>query len=284
MGLINAAGPSWAFCTHNLPSSVDAASLGTSCTSGISNADGTAVTVLSALSHDVEYLRLLISATVPSSGNNDVLMSVLIDPSGGTSWSTFIPNLIVGALGDTSITGSSPAGPSGAYDFPLWIPAGASLGIQARSAHTSAAVLKVAAFAKGGNARPASWWCGQRVTAIGINAASSTGQAHTAGNSGAFSSWTSLGSALAADCGALQWGVNGEGDPFYSGVNYQFEFGAGSQRIDAPLFRSISSNECGWWAPTGPIFKRLKAGTQLQVRAACSGAAQSLGVAAYAVH
>ncbi len=59
MGLINAAGPSWAFCTHNLPSSVDAASLGTSCTSGVSNADGTAVTLLSALSHDVEYLRLL---------------------------------------------------------------------------------------------------------------------------------------------------------------------------------------------------------------------------------
>ncbi|NJM33986.1 MAG: hypothetical protein HC850_03930 [Rhodomicrobium sp.] len=146
------------------------------------------------------------------------------------------------------------------------------------------ATLKIVAYAKGGNANPASWWCGQRVSAIGINAASSTGTPHTGGNSGAFSSWTNFGSTLDADCGALQWGVNGEGDAVYAAQNYQFEFGAGSQRIGAPMFRCLTAGENGWCVPTGPIFRKLRAGTQLQVRAACNGTAQAVGIAAYAVH
>ncbi len=260
-------------------------SLGATCTPGVSNADGTAVALFSsALAHDAEYLRLAISVTAPASGNNDILMTVLIDPAGGTSWQTLIPYLMVGGLGDVSAAGGQPAAPSGVYDFPIWIPAGASVGVKARTAHTSAQPVKVAAFAFGGNANPASWWCGQRVTALGIDAANSTGAAHTAGTSGAFSSWTDLGSALSAACGALQFGVNGAGNGFYSSRDYQFEFGAGSERIGPPLFRDITSAETGWWLPTGPIFRKLATGTQLQVRAACSGAAQALGVAAYAVH
>jgi hypothetical protein len=286
MGLIHPSGPSWAYCTHNLPADIDATALGASCTSGTSNADGSPVALFaSALSHDVEYLRLSLNGTIPSSGNNDVLMTVLIDPAGGTSWATLIPYLIVGAMGDVTLTGSTPAGPSGGYDFPIWIPAGASLGVMARSAHTSAAVLKVTAFAFGGNRNPASWWAGQRVTAIGVTAAASTGTAHTAGASAVFSSWANLGSALTADCGALQFGVNGPGVAAYSGNNYQFEFGVGGVRIGPPLFRILTSQEAGWCVPTGPIFEKLTAGTQLQVRAACNGASpQALGVAAWAVH
>jgi hypothetical protein len=285
MGLIQPSGPSWAYCTHNLPATINAAALGASCTTGVSNADGSSAPLFSsALSHDAEYLRLMISASVPSSGNNDILMTVLIDPSGGTSWSTLIPSLIVGAIGNVGISGSEPAGPSGIYDFPIWIPSGASLGIRARSAHSSASTLKVAAFAYGGNANPASWWCGQRVSAIGVNASSSTGTSHSAGNSGAFSSWANLGSALGADCGALQWGVNGPGAGFYTSSSYQFEFGVGGQRIGAPIFRNLTSNEAGWWLSTGLVFRKLAAGTQLQVRGACSGFAQGLGVAVYTVH
>jgi hypothetical protein len=286
MGLIQPSGPSWAYCTHNLPTDIDVTALGTVCTPGTEDSDGTAVDLFgAALAHDVEYLRLAISATVPGASTNDILLTVLVDPAGGTTWSVLIPFLIVGALGDVSTSGAAPAAPAGHYDFPIWIPAGATVGVQARTAHTVAQSLKVAAFAHGGNRNPASWWCGQRVTAIGITEAESTGTQHTADASGSFSTWTDLGSTLTADCGALQFGVNGPQSGLYQSKNYQFEFGVASVRIGPPIFRSFTTSEAGWFLPTGPIFRQLAAGTQLMVRATCNTTApQGLGVAAWAVH
>jgi hypothetical protein len=286
MGLIHSSGPSWAFCTHNLPADIDVTEIGAVCTPGTDDADGTAVALFaSALTHDVEYLRLAISATVPGAAINDILLTILVDPAGGTSWSVLIPFLIVGALGDVSTSGAVPAAPAGHYDFPIWIPAGASVGVRARTAHTVAQSVKVAAFAHGGNRNPASWWCGQRVTTIAINASESTGQMHTSGASGSFSDWANLGSTLGADCGALQFGVNGPQTGLYQAKAYQFEFGVASVRIGPPIFRSFTTSEAGWILPTGPIFRQLAAGTQLMVRAACNTTSpQALGVAAYAVH
>jgi hypothetical protein len=360
MGLIRAAGPSWAYCSHNL-FSVPTLPMGTSVTPGLSNADGSAVKVLPALSHDAEYLRILIeNETVSSSNDNDVLISILIDPAGGTSWSTVIPYLLagVGLYGSTN----SSAGAGGQYDFPIWIPAGASIGAMARGrSSTNAQVQNLTLFAYGGNANPASWWCGQRVSAIGVDAANAWGQSHTAGAattvsvtgaadngsgairltvsstsgwstgdqkvvasvggtteangswtitvidgthidlqgsvfshsytsggtvaSPAYSSWTNLGSALSADAGAFQWGVGGEGDATWNSVQYQFEFGVGGDRIGAPVFRRNTISRTGWWLPTGPIFRRVASGAQLQVRAKSGDTSpQALGVAAWAVH
>lgn len=285
MGLITPYGPDWAYCTHNLPSSIDASAAGVPCTSGASNADGSPVSLFSAaLAHDTEYLRLMISGAMAVSSNNDLLIDVLIDPTGGTSWTEFVSDLIAGALGSAEASGSTPSGPSLRYDFPIWIPAGASLGIRARSANSVASTLIVAAFAFGGNANPGSWWCGQRVTGIGIDAANSTGTPHLAGSSNSFSDWANLGSPLPAAAGALQFAVNGAGGAFYSQNAYKFEFGVGGARIGAPMFRVLTSNEAGWLLETGPVFRKLPAGAQMQVRGACSGPAQSLGVAAYAVH
>ena len=288
MGLIIPRGPSWAYCSHNFPATPAVAAPGVACTPGVSNADGSAVDLFGGtpLSHDVEYLQLAFNYTGNASANNDILASILIDPAGGSSWATLIPYLICGASTVTLTSGSTLGGVfSCVYEFPLWIPAGATLGVQARTANGSAQTLYTSVIAQGGNENPGTWWCGQRVTGIGINAAASTGQAHTAGNSSAFSSWTNLGSGLVADCGALQWGVNGEGDAFYSGnLSYQFEFGVAGNRIGSPILKGISSSEVGSNSSTGLISKRLKAATQLQVRGTCSGTAQSLGVAAYAVH
>jgi hypothetical protein len=291
MGLIRPNGPSWAYCSHNLPSTPSLTSVGTQVTPGTSNADGTAVTALSALAHDVEYLKIWIAGDGSASGlNTDILLNVLVDPAGGTSWSPLIPWLIAGTLSDSTASLSTTPGGAGHYDFPLWIPAGASIGLQARGAGATTIGLKVVLLAYGGNANPASWWCGQRVKDIGIVSASSTGTAHLAGASGSYSSWTDLGSALDDACGALQFAVNGEGDGTMTTGSYQFELGADGERIGAPMFRLISSSENGWWVPTGPIFRKLAAGTQLQIRAKCNGAGgagtapQNVGVAAWTVH
>lgn len=284
MGLILPKGPDWAYCSHNMPASIDASLVGTAVTtSDTANTDGSAVTLLGALTHDVEYLRLMISGSMILSRQNDFVLSLLRDPAGGSSWSNVV-QLYIGGVSRTEGSGQDPAGHAAFYDFPIWIPAGTSLGVQARTAHAAETTLQVLAFAFGGNANPASWWCGQRITGIGVNAAASGGQIYSAGNSNTFSSWGDLGSPLLSACGALQYGVGGPPGTFYSQNAYVFEFGVGGVRIGPPLLRANTSTESGWSSSIGPIFKSLAAGTQLQVRGACSGSAQGLNVAAYAVH
>lgn len=254
--------------------------MGTAVTAGASNSDGSAVTLLSALTHDVEYL--VIGAGRFSAVNEDTstLLDILIDPAGGTSWSSLIDDLLVG---ESVLMGGATAIPCPVwYHFPLWIPAGAAVGAMARTARGSTLAGQVLAFGYGANANPSSWWCGQRVSSIGINAAASMGQDHTGGN-GAFSTWADLGSPLGDACGALQFAVHGaNNDTNTSNAAYHFEFGVGGNRIGPTIFRMNSTGEAGWWTPTGPIFHSLPAGAQLQVRAFQH--LDVLDVAAYAVH
>lgn len=282
MGLIKPHGPSFGRCSHNISGTPAFATIGTQFTSGAANADGTAVGVLAALAHDVEYLRIAISGeTLTVNVDNTTLVSILIDPAGGTSWATLIPSLLV-ATGVLAV-----AAPYGAmFDFPLWIPAGASIGVQARSAAAATPpVLRAVMHAFGGNSNPASWWCGQRVTAIGIDAANSRGTTHTPGSTGVFSSWANLGSAVVADAGAMQWAVGGEfSDAAWNQVFHEFQFGISDIMIGAPVMQSTMSTEQGWQMPTGPIFRQVPSGSQIRVRATGGAAGQAHSVSAYAVH
>ena len=287
MGLIIPSGPDWGFCTQNFPADVNAEGLGAAVTSsGTANTDGTAVDLFgSALSHDVEYLRLSFSANQSSSANNDALATILIDPAGGTSWATLIPFLICGPVNDISVSGSTPAAQGCFYDFPIWVPAGATLGCQIRANNTSGATWQVLAIAHGSNANPTSWWCGQRVSAIGVTSAASDGTTVTPGTSGSFGSWADVGSTLGADAGAIQYGLAGVGGSFASSAYYEYEFGVGDVRIGPSTFRIMTTNEVGWWVSTGPIFRSIPSGSQIRARGRENGTAgQSLSVAAYAVH
>lgn len=290
MGLILPGGPSWAYTSHSMPSTLftNTATFGVQVASGTGSADGSAVTLISALSHDAEYLRLALCTTKTSDIDNNCLMDILIDPAGGTSWSVLIPSLACTPLTNIQCASNSPIGPSGFYDFPIWIPAGASIGARARNAGGTLQTLGVYAMAMGGNANPASWWCGQRVTAIGVDAANSRGSTHTPGASGAFSSWANFGSTLGEACGALQFAAMGEhtfGSTWGSGTQEEWQFGVGSVQIGPSIWRAVTSTENGWWVPTGPIFKRLAAGTQLMTRGKNSASSPpAKSICAYAVH
>jgi hypothetical protein len=282
MGLILPGGPDWGQCSHNIAGTPSLTGIGTQCTAGATNADGSAVTLLSALTHDCEYLRIGVSGeTITATQNNTTLLSILYDPAGGTSWQTLIPSLLV-----ATIAPSASAPYALYYDFPIWVPAGASIGAQARSAAaTTPPVMRVQAQAFGSNRNPASWWCGQRVEAIGIDAANSRGTSHTAGNTGAFSSWANLGSPLSIGCGALQWGLGGTfNSATWLLLFYEFHFGVSSTMIGAPIMHSINTTEQSWRTSPGPIFRALPAGAQLMVRGTSSGTAAAQNVAAYAVY
>jgi hypothetical protein len=284
MGLIKSSGPDWAYCTHNFPATVDLSSIGAAVTAGASNADGTAVSLFSsALTHDVEYLRIAISGPGTSAVDSECLVTILIDPAGGTSWSPLISYLAAGFLISFNSSNQRPWGAE--YDFPLWVPAGASLGVRARTANGSTLSLRVQATAYGGNANPASWWCGQRVSTIGAVAASSRGTLITPGASASFGSWTDMGSPLDGDCGSVQFGCTGTVGVVASSYNHLIELGVGGVRIGAPIWRFVHSSDIGFQLSNGPCFRRLPSGTQLQTRAACDAASPlDIGMIAYAVH
>src|SRR5581483_11563686 len=235
--------PSWGNCTTNMTVTPPAntGTLGSSCIAGANNADGSAVSLISAVSHDVEYLVVGASGYTISAGNGSTLLDILVDPAGGSSWSTgFIDDLLVGCSPPAAANAAVPVW----YYFPIFLKAGTSIGAQARCAHTSTISGRVIVYAFGGNARPESWWCGKAVTSIGITAASSKGTDHTPGNSGAYSSWTNFGSTLPAPCGALQFGVHGtNSDTSATALGYYFEFGAGSTRIGPNYYHANGTAE-----------------------------------------
>lgn len=284
MGLITQ-GPAFARWSDNLPATPSATAYGTAVTAGASNADGAPAAVLSALAHDCEYLVIHVAGFGASGQNTSMLLDLLIDRAGGTSWSDFITDMLVGYAPTIITSATSPmVGAQVAYHFPVWLPAGTSVGALARTANAATQDAKVTVWAAGGNKNPASWWCGQKVETVGtLDAANSRGQAHTAGNSGAFSSWTSLGSSIAARAGAVQWAAQGEGDNNFAANVYHFEFGAGSNMIGPRIMRWVNAAEVAVTILPMPIFCDIPSGTQLQVRGTCSGTAQAIDVAAYVV-
>jgi hypothetical protein len=247
MGLITKP-PDFRHCTASL-SAPSTTVIGTAINADANDADGTDVAFLTALTHDVEYLVI---------------------------------DLLAGQSGAATTT--SPIAVW--YHFPIWLKSGHSIGGRMRTAHTSQITAgEVAIIAYGGNTNPASWWCGQHVTTIGVDDTISQGTNHTAGVSGAFSAWANFGSTLPAPCGALQFGVHGTNtDTTQAATAYIFEFGIASTRIGPSIFRSTNTNEAGWTSPTGPIFYSAPSGAQLQVRAACQAvSAEAIDVAAYVV-
>jgi hypothetical protein len=148
----------------------------------------------------------------------------------------------------------------------------------------------VVIYAYGGNRNPGSWWCGRKVTSIGINASSSRGTDHTPAASSSFSSWASLGSATTTDAYAYQWAAQGENDTDWQSTTpasaspYNFEFGVDSTRIGPPLVKGITAGEVGASFPTSVGYRHIPAGSQLQVRGAAFGVSpQTIDVAAYLV-
>ena len=243
---------------------------GSTFTPGASNADGTAVDTGVTLAQDVQLIVIGIGGTAVSAANTPTLMDLLVDPSGGTSWSTLIADLVCGYSRNTGASDPYTL----YYTFPLFIKAGSKLGIQARSGHTvPAANATCGIWVFGQPSRPGMWWCGQAVEGVGITPASSSGTAVTPGSSNSWGSWTSIGSPTTAAFGALQFATNAADNTQNTG-SYHFEVGYGSTRLAlAPFQQAGGTSESR--ASFGPWLVNnvdVPAGTQMQVRGMASGA------------
>jgi hypothetical protein len=284
MGLLGKP-PSWGYCSHNV-TGTPSITIGTALTkSATANLDVTPTALLTDITHDVEYLILSFTQFASSNVDNSGHVDIVVDwngSTGGTSWDTtdiIIPDLCVG--GTMALTATA-QGFAKTLHFPIWLPAGCTIGARWRGNNTTASTGYIQIYAFGGNKNPASWWCGRRVLAIGTTAGTSSGTSHTAGNTGAWSSWTNFGSATAANAGAVQFTVQPSANGVTS-IMYRYEFGVSSTAIGAPVIYHANTNEQYYCSHTGPLFTSIPSGTQLQVRGTASGTAVAMEVAAYIV-
>lgn len=283
--------PPWtfAYCTDNQPSTPSASSQGTQVqTDGTPtpNVDGTPVTLLSALAHDVHRLCIHVTTTGASTFDTATLLDILADPAGGTSWASFIDDLTAGFLAADTTVNNAGLSAAAFFDFPVFIPAGTSLGAQARTAYSVQRSLRVSVWAFGEPSRPEMWWCGQGVETLGANPGSSKGTNVTPGNTGSWGSWVSIGSPIARRYGAIQLGLGGT-DSGASGQSYHFEIGFDSAAIPGLPLQCVqmgAAEQFAYYRPGGPIFCDVPAGKQMQVRGKASGTAEVWDTILYGVY
>lgn len=265
-------------CTDNLADTPDAAAPGTAFTYGAANADGTEVQVLDNLAHDVNYLVIGISGSQVSGEDSSALVDLLIDRSGGTTWVSFIDDLIAGfhppLINTVSIANW--------YHFPVRVPAGAALAVRGRRNGASTGQGHMVIYAYQWPDIP---WSGEAVESLGINAATSKGTAHTPGASGSFSAFATIGTSTRR-YGALQLGINGSDDVMIArGWNWEIGVGGarlpGSPRLYAATTTTEIMTRCGF---VQPIWCDIAAGTAIQVRACSSGTSEDHTVGLYGVY
>jgi hypothetical protein len=110
--------------------------------------------------YDVYGIYLCFNNGATTNTIRNTLVNIGVDNAGGTSFQTIIPDLIAGSAAPLNI------GSGGIwYYFPLYIPAGSSIGIQAGS--TTTASFSTAVWLYGKPRRPEAVRTGSYVTAFG---------------------------------------------------------------------------------------------------------------------
>lgn len=273
--------PPWAFANEvdNLtgtPTNL----FGTTVTPGTSNADGTAATLLSTLAFDVHYLVVGFAGMNITTAAVYCLADILIDPAGGTAWRSFIDDLLCGYVAD----GFQRTW----YHFPVFVKSGTSIGCRIRTSHTVAPTNpRVIIYALGNPSRPVMWWCGSAVETLGVTAASSIGTSITPGNTGAFGTWTNVGTTTSGRYGAIQMGWNGT-DATALALIYHFQIGYNKMPLPGAAEKRVAVDTAERLAgdALGPIWCDIPQGTQMQIRGTASGVTEvwAGGLALYGVY
>ena len=277
----------WYFTNYvNNFGTIPASLAGTTVAPGLSNADGSSVTLLASQTFDIYYLVIGFAGYSTSGLVIYTLADILKDPAGGTALQPFIDDLVCG------YTGSNATGVDTTlfYHFPVFVEAGTSIGCRARTSDATgptAGITKVLIQAYGPPSRPDIWWCGAGVETLGVTAASSTAVSVTPGNTGAFGNWATIGTSTAR-YGSIQMGLNGV-DASTTSLQYFFQVGYNNVAIPAhPTMAAVTTaSETAYYSYMyGPVWCDIPSGTAMQVRGTCSGTAEvwAGGSAIYGVY
>lgn len=238
---------------------------GTTITSHASaNTKGNYSQLISSTNYDVYGISLGMSASSLAGSAINTLLDIAIGGAG--SEVTIVDNLLCG-----SFTISGNALPS--IFLPLFIPKGTRIAARCQDAIGSDTVNAAICLHGGASYRP--WRTFSKCETIGAVAATSKGLVHTAGNTGAESTWADIGSPLARDIGAI-FPVAQCNLAITAALAYHLEFGVGAATF-AEYFIATTTNEVvSSIFPNIPHYCTIPSGSQLQIRAECSGAGEQV--------
>lgn len=156
-----------------------ATAFGTAITPG-NNAYGSYATLISGanLTFDCLDLTVVVNNVFISTNARDCIVSLGIDPAGGTSY-TSIADLVCGPASGYQFGSDGMIGT--AFRFPLWLRSGTSIGVAASV--NSSLLFNLNAFCKvrGLPSMPHALWVGSYIDQYGVSVATSAGTAFTPG-------------------------------------------------------------------------------------------------------
>lgn len=245
-------------------------SIGTSVTPVQNAQNGTYSQVLTALSYDCCGLWININSAGAASALRDMLVTIGVDPAGGTSYNVLIPNLI----GRGGSIATETCGNGVNYYFPIWIKAGSTVAARASVNNATVGTVRVWCRAFGLPSDARSLHVGTRVEAIGVVTATSEGTSVTSGTT-AEGAWASLGT-TANDNWWFQAGMCAGDGTIANGIYFlDLAYGDGSNKdiiiSDQSIVASTTTETFNWGVQTPMNMREVKAGTTMYGRLQCSG-------------
>lgn len=258
-----------------------AAALGTSITPA-QNTMGSYTQLLSGASvaNDVFGIYVMINSNAVSAAARDTLVTVGVDPAGGTSYTDTINNLMGSCAGAATLGGVW-------YYFPLWIRAGSSIAAKASVNNATVGTLRVYTQVFGLPTNPEAIKVGTYVDSFGITTGTSSGTTVTSGTTSE-GAWTALATSISRSCWWWQLGM-GCNDTTMTALVYAADLASGDASnkrlvINDQLFLAGASESIVSLPMTTGCEMDVSAGVNLYGRLQCSGTADSaLSLAAYGV-
>lgn len=255
---------------NNLTATPSQAAHGTSVpASSTANTKSSWVQLFAATNFDVWGITLSLGVDSASAAVRSNLYDIGVGPA--ASEQVLLSNIMSTAGGNIATNPQFP------IFIPVFIPAGVRVAARHQS-NASSQGCRLVMFLHGGATSPP-WAVFSGGDGIGVDTTDSGGLSHTAGSTGVESTWTNLGSTLARSYGAMLPMIGlGTDSNLASGV-YHAEFGIGSTTMAEYMFGTSSTEYITCLMPNIPFYGNFPAGTQMQVRAECSGAADDLDYA-----
>lgn len=286
--------PRWGFGQTSSNNNGLGASPGLAFTCGTSGSKGTTVAFLSGGTYTTHIYYVVVAIAMGNAAGpnlHNTMVDIMIDRAGGTSWSVLIPDL---QCGYTAVGVQGQIWCNSRYQFPLFIPAGSSVGVRGASESGTAFGGQAVLFAYAAPSRGDMWWYGHGVEAMGANhSATCRGVVVTPGASNAFGTAVRIDNTTGTmrAFGSLQLGTAGfsaaSGEADAKGYILRIKRSSTQVWDGLPYqFRAFSTSETGQCdGMFGPNWVDAKATDEIYVDAACNTTSpQNLNVVVYGVY
>lgn len=233
---------------------------GTSFAPGLNNVKGGWVNAITTpTTFDIYSLVVWINTSSTVTVDSSMLVDIGIDRAGGTSYSVLIPDLFAGWI-------ASAFSSSKRWTFPIWIPAGSTIGVRGQSIQAVNKTISVLVAGFGATGEPSNIWCGTKIYTYGINAASSGGTLVTPATGPTWGTWTNVGGVTSRDHHALVFDVTGNVDITLDSNSMSLEIGDGSIAYGRHYSLTSGSEYHTDHFPDAVTFRQVPAGTQMKAR------------------